>query len=210
MAERRKTWTWPKLVLATRNEHKIVEFRSLFAQQFGVDVVGLNELEQMPDVEEDGETFKENALKKAKAVAAFTAFPVVADDSGLAVDVLNGAPGVYSARYGGEHGNDVRNNEKLLKVMDGIPLEKRSAQFVCALAAVFPDGETVIAEGRCPGRIAFQPRGTNGFGYDPLFELPSLGKTMAELAPEEKNRISHRARALNHLVQELKRRFAFT
>jgi XTP/dITP diphosphohydrolase len=151
-------------------------------------------LEQV-DVEETGETFAANALLKAQAYAALSGLPTLADDSGLVVDALNGGPGVYSARYAP---TSAERNAKLLQVLEGVPLEQRTARFVCVTALVIPDGLTLFAEGRIEGRIGYELRGSNGFGYDPLFVIES-GQTTAELSPEEKNQISHRGRALTKL-----------
>lgn len=184
-----------KLVLATRNRGKIKELSALLAP-LGYEVVSLEDFPGVPEVPEDGATFAENAVKKATAVARHTGHLVLADDSGLEVDCLGGAPGVLSARFAGEHGNDRANNEKLLALLAGVPTEKRTARFRCVVAVATPAGEVWTAEGSCEGIIADAPRGEGGFGYDPLFYVPELGKTFAELEPEVKNRLSHRARAL--------------
>lgn len=202
-------WKWGKIVLASRNQHKLQEFQSLFAREFALEVHGLNDADSIPDIVEDGETFEANALKKAKTVGDILNIPVIADDSGLAVDALDGAPGIYSARYAGKHGDDAANNQKLLQQMADVPLGERGAQFICALALYLPDKEPVIVRGECLGQITFHPRGTNGFGYDPLFELEGRTVTMAELSPEEKDRVSHRARAIHALAEALKQRFSF-
>lgn len=205
----KQKWEWEKLVLASRNKHKLQEFRSLFKREFGLEVGGLDDYGDIPEVVEDGETFEANAIKKASAVANALHLPVVADDSGLAVEALDGAPGIYSARYAGEHGNDAANNRKLLKEMDSVPADKRAAKFICVLALFLPEQEPIVVRGECPGRIAFSPRGTGGFGYDPLFELEGRRETMAELAPEEKDRVSHRARAMQALADRLREQFTF-
>ncbi|WP_027716976.1 XTP/dITP diphosphatase [Desulfovirgula thermocuniculi] len=184
-----------KLVLATRNRGKIKELSALLAP-LGYEVVSLEDFPGVPEVPEDGATFAENAVKKAVAVARHTGHLALADDSGLEVDYLGGAPGVLSARFAGEHGNDRANNEKLLALLAGVPPEKRTARFRCVVAVATPAGEVWTAEGSCEGVIADTPRGEGGFGYDPLFYVPELGKTFAELDPEVKNRLSHRARAL--------------
>jgi len=187
--------------------------RVLTAQQAGI---------TLEDVKETGTTFLENALLKARAGCARCGLPCVADDSGLAVDVLDGAPGVYSARYAGEHGNDAKNNAKLLKELQDVPKEQRQAHFACAVYIVFPkddvfpesdfspDGRTLFAEGRCEGRIAEVPQGTGGFGYDPLFipaatETPDASPTMAELDAARKDAISHRGAALRQLAELLRK-----
>jgi XTP/dITP diphosphohydrolase len=189
-----------EIVLATGNKGKIREFTGLLEGVFGR-IISLNDLESPPDVVEDGRTFRENALKKARAIAAYTGLPVLADDSGLEVEALGGRPGVYSARYAGEGATDRDNIRKLLSELSGV--ENRSARFVCVLALVTPDGREITAEGTCEGVILTEPRGEGGFGYDPVFFLPELGKTMAELPPEIKNTLSHRARAAESLIKLL-------
>lgn len=187
------------IVLATRNQGKVREFNKLFAD-VGWQAVSLADFPDVPDVIEDGETFEANAVKKAVEIAAFLNRPVVADDSGLEVDALDGAPGVYSARYAGEHGNDEANWRKLLEAMKDVPDEQRTARFRCTLAYLEPGAEPVIAQGTCEGIIAREPKGTNGFGYDPVFYLPERGSMMAELDAETKNKISHRAAAMQRLL----------
>lgn len=174
----------------------------------GMQFVALGDLGDFEDPVEDGDTFAENALIKARAALDETGLSMaVADDSGLMVDALDGAPGVFSARWAGEHGNDDANNQKLLREMEGVPEDERTARFHSSVVLVTrdEDGEEVlVGEGDCEGSIAHDLRGTNGFGYDPLFELADIpGKRMAELAPEEKNAISHRRRALDDLVERL-------
>jgi XTP/dITP diphosphohydrolase len=184
-----------RILLATRNAGKVREVRGMLSG-FPVEIVSLLDLPEMPDVVEDGTTFQENALKKARELARRFPGMVVADDSGLEVDALQGGPGVRSARYAGEKATDPENNRKLLDELISAPEKRRTARFRCVLALVQPDGREWIAEGSCEGRIASEPRGNRGFGYDPVFLVPELGKTFAELTTEEKNRISHRARAL--------------
>lgn len=194
-----------KILLATTNKGKQREYGELLAP-LGLEIVTLADLgSDVPEVMEDGHTFEENALKKALAYFEHFKLPVIADDSGLEVDALGGRPGVFSARYAGEKATDEENIAKVLAEMDDVPLEKRSARFVCVIAYVDGKGEPIIARGTCPGQIAFEPRGSNGFGYDPIFYLPQYEKTMAQLQPEEKNRISHRFKALKQFVQTLKR-----
>lgn len=207
--EQKQQWTWEKIVLASHNSHKLREFRSLLEREFGLKVSGLDSFSITPDVVEDGETFEANAIKKAKAVANAVKLPVIADDSGLAVDALGGAPGIYSARYAGEHGNDAANNRKLLDELRSVPLEKRGAKFVCALALILPDHAPIVVHGECLGSIAFSPRGTHGFGYDPLFVLKNYEVTMAQLPPEAKDKVSHRAKAIEALAEQLRTRFFF-
>ena len=184
-----------KFVLASSNQKKIKELRAILSQIMeDAEVITLDEAGITDDIVEDGASFAENALIKAR-VAASTGNIGIADDSGLTVEALGGEPGIYSARYAGEHGNDEANNKKLLENMKGI--ENRRAAFVCSIACVFPDGsEPIIAEGKVEGEILEAPLGESGFGYDPLFWSPLLGKTLAEALPEEKNAISHRANAL--------------
>jgi XTP/dITP diphosphohydrolase len=197
------------LVFATRNRGKLVELRALLP---GVDVLSIDEAQQrlgveIPDVVEDGDTFVHNAAKKAREVSAATRLPALADDSGLEVDALGGAPGVYSARYAGEPADDAANNAKLLRELDGVPGDQRTARFraVLALADVHgPLGDQVeTADGTCDGVILTEPRGTGGFGYDPLFYVESLGATFAELGVDTKGQQSHRARAMRALAPRL-------
>ena len=184
-----------KFVLASSNQKKIKELRAILSKVMAdVEVITLAEAGITDEIVEDGNTFAENALIKAR-VAASTGNIGIADDSGLTVDALGGAPGIYSARYAGDHGNDEANNQKLLENLKGI--KDRRAAFVCNVACVFPDGsEPIVVEGKVEGEILEEPRGESGFGYDPLFWSPLLGKTLAEALPEEKNTISHRANAL--------------
>ncbi|MCH6544721.1 MAG: XTP/dITP diphosphatase [Deltaproteobacteria bacterium] len=159
-----------------------------------------------PKVVENGKSFEENALKKARTLADFSGYVTLADDSGLEVNVLGGAPGVYSARYGGEEGNDDKNNELLLRELAGVPQDKRDARFVCVIALCVPQalgGREWLFRGECEGRIAFAPKGERGFGYDPLFIYSPMGLTFAELDPETKNQVSHRGKALRKLTEEL-------
>ena len=199
------------VVVATGNAHKLSEIEAILGAapaMVGMRFLALGELGDFEDPEETGETFTENALIKARAALDETGLAMaVADDSGLVVDALGGAPGIYSARWAGDHGNDAANNEKMLREMDGVPDDERTARFHSSVVLVTrdEDGEEVlVGEGDCEGRIAHDLRGTNGFGYDPLFELADIpGKRMAELEPEEKNAISHRRRALDDLVGKL-------
>jgi XTP/dITP diphosphohydrolase len=188
-----------KLVLATRNKGKIAEIKEILADFQAIELLSLADFPDLPKIEETGTTFKENAILKAKTIAKLTGYLTLADDSGLTVEYLNGAPGVYSARYAGENATDAENNAKLLKALAGVPWEKRKAAFVCVIALCWPQGECYTCEGRCEGIIALEPKGNYGFGYDPLFYVPAYGKTMAELGPEIKNQISHRAMALKGL-----------
>ena len=191
-------------LIATHNMKKRDEL-SRILKPIGVNVLLAEEAGvDLTDVEETGTTFEENAYLKAQGGCDESGMPCIADDSGLAVDVLDGAPGVYSARYSGEHGNDEKNNELLLENLKDVPLEKRTARFVSAVCCVFPDGRKITVRGEVEGKIAFDLKGGNGFGYDPLF-LPDAypGKTMAELTAEEKDSISHRGNALRLLCKQL-------
>ena len=182
-----------KLVLASKNKKKLVEMNDILSQ-LGIQVCSEAEAGVDVEVEETGTTFEENSLLKAKAVMEASGLPAIADDSGLCVDALNGAPGVYSARYGGEGLDDVGRYRLLLENMSGqMP---RTARFVSVITCCFPNGDVLTARGECPGTIAFAPMGEGGFGYDPVFFLPPLKKTFAQLSPEEKNAVSHRGKAL--------------
>ncbi len=187
------------IILATRNAGKIKEFEALLAD-FGVEFRSLNDFGPIPQVVEDGKTFEENAYKKAHQTARMLGFPALADDSGLVVEALGGKPGVRTARYAGEGASDEENNQKLLAAMEGVT--DRKAAFECAISIAVPRGPALTYEARCEGVIASEPAGSNGFGYDPVFYHPPLEKTFAELAPEEKNRISHRGRAMAELRSE--------
>ncbi|MCF6467157.1 RdgB/HAM1 family non-canonical purine NTP pyrophosphatase [Nonomuraea sp. MG754425] len=186
-----------KVVLATRNAGKIAELRRILA---GFDIVGLEEFPSIGEIAETGVTFEENALLKAHAVAQGSGLPAVADDSGLCVDVLNGMPGVFSARWAGRHGADLANLDLLLAQVSDVPDDKLAAHFACAAALALPSGESRVVEGTLPGRLVRSPRGANGFGYDPIFVPEGESRTTAELAPEEKDAISHRGRAFRALA----------
>jgi XTP/dITP diphosphohydrolase len=190
-----------RVVLATRNAHKVAELNRILADAgFAGELVGLDEFPDAPEVAETGSTFADNALLKARAIAAYTGLPAVSDDSGLTVDALNGMPGILSARWAGKHGDDHANLELVLGQLADI--DSRGASFVCVAALVLPDGSREwTTTGVLPGSITRAPRGANGFGYDPLFLLPALRKTAAELAPAEKNHISHRALAARRLLE---------
>lgn len=201
-----------KIIFATGNEGKMREIRAIL-KDVEADILSMKEAGLRLDIEEDGESFAENALIKARAVAdalaaenRFHDYMVLADDSGLEIDCLNGEPGIYSARYLGEETPfDVKSRD-LLRRMEQVPDEERSARFVCAIAAVFADGETVTTRGTIEGRIGYDLKGDNGFGYDPIFYLPEYERTAAELTGDEKNQISHRSRALACMKDELKKR----
>jgi XTP/dITP diphosphohydrolase len=190
-------------VLVSHNKKKIAELRAILAEVCPeLTLLSAGEAGLPDDIPEDGDTFAANALIKARAAAAL-GYIGIADDSGLTVDALDGAPGVYSARYAGGHGDDAANNAKLLRELAARPNEPRTAAFVCAMACVFPDGASFTCEGRCPGELLTEARGEGGFGYDPLFLYVPAGKSFAELGGEEKNRISHRARALAEFAPRL-------
>lgn len=184
-----------KIVIASKNEGKIKEIKELL-KDIPVEILSLRDFPNIPEIPETGTTFQENALIKARAVTTATGLIALADDSGLEVDYLKGFPGVYSARFAGPQSSDEANNKKLLKALEGVPFERRTGRFRCVIAVTTPKGLEFLSEGICEGKIAFYPRGREGFGYDPLFYIPSLEKTFAELGPEIKNRISHRAQAL--------------
>lgn len=186
-----------KIVIASRNGNKIREMKMLLNQAgVNISVLGLDDIGMHDEIEENGSSFEENALIKARAASAL-GYIGIADDSGLCVDALNGAPGVYSARFAGEPCNDERNNEKLLSLMSDVPDEKRTGRYISAIAASFPDtGRYIVTQESCEGRILRSRRGTGGFGYDPLFLYEPLGKTFAEITIAEKNQISHRAKAM--------------
>ena len=191
-----------KLVLATKNKGKVREISDFLAPH-GFEVVSINDFPDIEEIEENGETFRENAIFKATRAYELTGIMSLADDSGLEVDHLDGAPGIHSARFAGEEKDDRANIVKLLDLLAGVPVERRTARFRCLMAIADTDGWVYIAEGACDGVIAGEPRGEGGFGYDPVFYLPEYGKTFAELDPEIKNKISHRAQALAGILDIL-------
>ena len=194
------------IVAASRNRHKIEEIEAI-TKKFGMRIISRDEAGIPPvEIEEDGQTFEENSFKKASEIMKLCGQITYAYDSGLMVDYLNGAPGVYSARFAGEDGNDAKNNEKLLKLMEGVPADKRKAKFVSVITMVYPDGTVLTARGECPGTILTAPAGDGGFGYDPLFVPEGYEKTFAQLTADEKNAISHRAVALVELERLLSER----
>jgi len=193
-----------KIVFATGNKGKVKEIQMILAD-LGVEVTTMKEEGIFVDVEENGTTYEENAMIKAREVAKYTDAIVMADDSGLEIDYLNKEPGIYSARYMGEDTSYRIKNNNLIERLTGVPDEKRTARFVCAIAAVLPDGRELTARGVIEGRIGYEERGENGFGYDPIFYVPEFGKTTAELTEEEKNMVSHRGRALKIIKEELKK-----
>ena len=189
-----------KVILASKNQHKLTELSAILSQ-LGFEIALESEYGLDIDVEETGTTFEENSFLKADAVMKASGLPVLADDSGLMVDALDGAPGVYSARYG-HKASDKERTAYLLENMKDVPEGQRGAKFVCVITCLFPDGRKIVARGECPGVIARAPHGENGFGYDPVFYLSELGMTYAELPSEQKNAISHRARALQDFCRK--------
>lgn len=193
-----------ELVLATRNRHKREELAALL-NDLGISIRTLDEFPEVPDVIEDGETCEANAIKKARAVSKATGLIAVADDTGLEVDALDGRPGVFAARYAGEHATYEDNWRKLLQELSGVPHKRRTARFITVAALALPSGEVQVTTGQLEGVISEEPAGARGFGYDPVFFVPELGKTLAELSAEEKNRISHRAKAFAQVREILGR-----
>ncbi|MCU0822252.1 MAG: XTP/dITP diphosphatase [Spirochaetes bacterium] len=194
-----------KLVIATNNKNKLNEIREKFTAISGLEILSLADFNNAPETIEDGITFEENAVKKAREVSAFTGLTALADDSGLVVEALDGRPGVLSARYGGRDTTDLQKNILILKEMKAITDGRRNARFVCVIAIALPDGREYSVRGECEGVIARELKGGHGFGYDPIFYLPGSGKTMAELPLTEKNKISHRAVALERALEVLKK-----
>lgn len=187
-----------RIIFATGNAGKMKEIRNILAD-IPAEVVSMKEAGVQADIVEDGKTFAENAVIKAKAIMELTGEIVLADDSGLVIDYLNGEPGIYSARYMGEDTSYRIKNQNLIDRLEGVPDEKRTARFVCAIAAAFPDGRELVVRGTIEGIIGYEERGANGFGYDPIFYLPDRGVSTAEIPPEEKNSISHRGNALRKM-----------
>lgn len=198
-----------KLVIATRNAGKIAEFRRILdaISHSAVELVGLGEFKNLVDVEETGATFEENALLKARYTAKMTGLPSISDDSGLCIDALGGAPGIFSARWAGAHGNDKANLEKVLEDLENVPDEERGAHFICATALVMPDGREVVKEERFEGNILRSPIGDQGFGYDPIFSPLGMEISSAQMSAEEKDAVSHRGKSLRaiapHVIEML-------
>lgn len=190
-----------KIVIATKNKGKVKDFQAIF-QPLGYEVVSMLEVAPEMEIDEIGQTFEENAKLKAETLASQLGMIVIADDSGLEVDALGGEPGVFSARYAGNH-DDEANIQKVLKNLENVEMDERTARFVCVLAIAAPEMETFTVRGTCEGVITKEKQGTNGFGYDPIFYVPELGKTMAELTVEEKGEISHRGNAIRKLKDDL-------
>ncbi len=196
-----------RIIFATGNQGKMREIKDIMSD-LDAEILSMKEAGIEADIEEDGKTFEENAVIKARAVAAFTDAIVLADDSGLEIDYLNKEPGIHSARYLGEDTPYFVKNKNLIERLAGVPDEKRTARFVCAIAAVMPDGKIVTTRGVIEGRIGYEEKGDNGFGYDPIFFVPEYGVTTAQLTEDEKNRISHRGRALSAMKTELRKRIS--
>ncbi len=201
------SWPFSHVIIATRNKGKIAQFRDLFAQELGLGVKSLHDYPDLPEVEEDRDTFEGNAVKKAETISRLLDMPVISDDSGLVVPALGGEPGVYSARYSGPNADDEQNNRKLAEKIREVPKTDRKGIYVCVMALAVPGRETRLVRGECEGIILDEPKGSGGFGYDPLFYVPSEGKTMAELSADRKYAISHRAKATRRLVAVLKEEF---
>ena len=193
-----------RMIFATGNENKMVEIREILGA-LPLEILSMKQAGIRADIEENGTSFEENALIKAREVCRLAGEMVLADDSGLEIDYLNGEPGIYSARYMGENTSYRVKNKNLMERLEGVPNEKRTARFVCAIAAVFPDGKELVVRGTVEGIIGYEERGENGFGYDPIFYLPERGLTTAELPPEEKNSISHRGNALRKMKELLEK-----
>jgi len=189
-----------EIVIASKNMGKIAEFKRILGK-VGISII--TDIE-FPDVDESGSTFEENALLKAHAISRYTNLPVLADDSGLAVDYLDGAPGIFSARWSGVHGDDGANIKRLLEDLNGVALENRGAKFIAVLALVRPDGEELLVRGELRGKIRNQPVGVNGFGYDPIFEPENSNRTLGEMSAAEKDAISHRSKALTELTPRIR------
>ncbi len=192
-----------KILLATANKGKIKEISDL-VRELPIELLSFSDIIDYPEIEEDGQTFEDNALKKARILAGSTGLTTIADDSGLCVDALNGRPGVYSARYAGVNSSDGEKVAKLLEELKGVPENRRTARFVCVIALVTPQGDERVFSGVCEGRISTAPSGFGGFGYDPIFFYPELNTTFGTLSLEQKNKVSHRARALALLINHLK------
>lgn len=191
-----------RLIIATGNEDKVREIDEIL-EGTGFEAISMKQAGFNPDIVEDGKTFEENALKKAMAVHELSGEYVMADDSGLCIDALDGAPGIYSARFCGEDSTYEEKFKKIFEMLADVPEEKRTAQFVCAIAVVKPDGSSFTVRGECRGVLHEKPAGENGFGYDPIFYVPEFGMTTAQMDPEVKNSISHRGRALRAMVEKL-------
>jgi XTP/dITP diphosphohydrolase len=193
-----------KLIIATKNKKKLLELKAIL-KGINLKISSLSDYSKVPRIIENGRTFKENAAKKAIKIAGFTKTLVLGEDSGLCVNALNGAPGIYSSRFSGRHKSDIQNNLKLLKLLKGLPLSKRNAHYVCAVALADKDGLIGVVEGRCNGLIGFETKGIRGFGYDPLFLIPKYKKTFAQLGEKIKHKMSHRYYALKKARKIIKK-----
>jgi len=194
-----------RIIVASKNKGKLEEIKYIF-QNLPYEIVTMQDAGIEDDIPETGTTFEENALIKARHVQSVSGEIALADDSGLEVDYLNGAPGVYSARFAGVGASDAQKNTKLLETLSGVPLEKRTARFVCVIALVFPDGKELLSRGTFEGIIAERPVGENGFGYDPLLFVPEQGRTVAQMSDSEKNEVSHRGKALRKMLGQIQNR----
>lgn len=205
----KRKWPYSALIIATRNVNKLKQYRSLLGEPLQIEVKGLHDFSNLPEVEEDQDTFEGNAIKKAEEIARVLNGPVLSDDSGLIVPALGGEPGVYSARYAKEGATDQENNQKLMEKIKDLPPEERKGIYVCVMALAIPGEETRVVRGECEGVILERPRGEGGFGYDPLFFIPSEGKTAAELSREQWFLISHRGQASRKIMKLLQSEYDF-
>jgi XTP/dITP diphosphohydrolase len=196
------------IIVATKNKGKYHEIKEILTD-IPFNVLSMEDMNLDIDIVENGNTFEENSLIKAREVCKLTGDIVIADDSGLEIDYLNGRPGIHSSRFGGENTTDEERNRKLLTILEKVPFEKRKARFVCVIAVVYPEGNYFTVKGTCDGYIDFEPKGKNGFGYDPIFYVPEYDMTTAQMEPKEKHKISHRGKALKLMIEELKRNNIF-
>jgi XTP/dITP diphosphohydrolase len=204
----RKVWPFDSIIIATANEHKRKQFEDLFSP-LGMQIKGLRDFKDVPEIVEDQSTFEGNATKKAEIISQWVGGPVISDDSGIVVPALGGEPGVFSARYAGEDATDEKNNQKLISKIREIPEQKRNAYYICMMAIAIPTEPTRLFRGECHGEVITTPRGSYGFGYDPIFYLPCEQMTMAEISSDRKYQISHRGKATAELVTWLKDYFTF-
>lgn len=204
-----KQWPYSYVLIASRNKGKLKQFSDLF-REFHLEVKGLDQFPDLPDVEEDQDTFEGNARKKAETISRLIGSPVISDDSGLVIPALGGEPGVYSARYAGINATDEMNNQKLISEIRSVPKAKRQGYYICVMALAIPGRETQLVVGKCHGEILTEPRGNQGFGYDPIFYIPEEKKTMAELSDERRYQISHRAKATKQLLTLLRQEYVLT
>lgn len=205
----KRKWPFPDLIIASRNHNKLKQYRRLLGDPLRIAIKGLHDFSNLPEVEEDQDTFEGNAIKKAEEIANILNVPVLSDDSGLVVPALGGEPGVYSARYAGEGATDQENNQKLMEKIKHLPLEERKGIYVCVMALAIPNEKTRVVRGECEGVILDEPRGEGGFGYDPLFFLPDEGKTAAELPRDHWLSVSHRGHAARKIMTLLQSEYDF-